>query len=305
MKGWLAQVTRLMLPSSEKSNTYRSPHSGYEELGVFGTWSSILMDDFKNVIHSYPLTIGESVPRRTGRKARSIPLYREFQKTVPRASGPSSDMQAAAAPCKAFMTLQPARRGVTVVHCIEPRSDRDHTQSDAKEHGISLEVLRLRAMTIRQFLRESGFASFRSLLRWGAVGGDITETVRAWMPWRCPPLQHEQRRKAQGIDKLTNPATSATSLKNRDVEMPGGITFRGSAQRRIKSLYDVRSICRTCLKIQDAVLIRDAFSPTRLMLANSTNTTMTADRSRERHEKSCRSGPTTERGCTRDPQSAC
>ena len=300
VKEWLAQVTRLMLAIFGKSNTYRSLHSGYEELGVFGTWSSILMDDFKNVIHSYPLTIGEFMLAQNW-KGEVDTLYREFQKTV-RELVAEFGYASCSSTVQGLYDTGRLDAWVTVVHCIEPRSDRDHTKRDAKNMAWRSVYFELSGQSDK-FLRESGFKEFPALAaRWGAVGGDIygnSPGMDALGDAR--QLQHEQRRKAQGIDKLTNPPLQApTSLKNRDVEMlPGGITFVDQLNGGIKSLYDVRIDLSHLLEdIQDVrQRIRDAFfSDLFLMLANSTNTTMTATEVAERHEeKLLILGPTTER----------
>lgn len=59
VKLWLSGITRLMLDIFSRSNTYRALHSLYEELGAFGTGVSVLMDDYENVIHHHPMTVGE------------------------------------------------------------------------------------------------------------------------------------------------------------------------------------------------------------------------------------------------------
>lgn len=300
VKEWLAQVTRLMLAIFGKSNTYRSLHSGYEELGVFGTWSSILMDDFKNVIHSYPLTVGEFCIAQNW-KGEIDTLYREFQKTV-------RELVAEFGYANCSLTVRSLYdqgrldQWVTVVHAIEPRTDRDHTKRDAKNMAWKSVYFEIGGNQ-DTYLRESGFKTFPALAaRWGTVGGDIygnSPGMDALGDAR--QLQHEQLRKAQGIDKLTNPALQApTSLKNRDVEMfPGGITFVDQAGGGIKSLYDVRiDLSHLLADIGDVrQRIRDSFfTDLFLMLANSTNQTMTATEVAERHEeKLLILGPTTER----------
>lgn len=300
VKAWLAQVTRLMLAIFAKSNTYRALHSGYEELGVFGTWSSVLMDDFKNVVHHYPLTIGEFMLAQNW-KGEVDTLYREFQKTV-RELVAEFGYASCSSTVQGLYDTGRLDAWVTVVHCIEPRADRDHTKRDAKNMAWRSVYFELSGQSDK-FLRESGFKEFPALAaRWGAVGGDIygnSPGMDALGDAR--QLQHEQRRKAQGIDKLTNPPLQApTSLKNRDVEMlPGGITFVDQLNGGIKSLYDVRIDLSHLLEdIQDVrQRIRDAFfSDLFLMLANSTNTRMTATEVAERHEeKLLILGPTTER----------
>lgn len=59
VKNWLHSTAALLRRVFAASNTYRSLHTLYEELGLFGTASSIVLPNFENVLHHYPLTIGE------------------------------------------------------------------------------------------------------------------------------------------------------------------------------------------------------------------------------------------------------
>ena len=45
VKQWLGDVTNLMLMVFQRSNTYRTLHMMYEELGTFGTAASIMTTD--------------------------------------------------------------------------------------------------------------------------------------------------------------------------------------------------------------------------------------------------------------------
>ena len=81
VKTWLADVTRIMQMVFTRSNTYRALHSSYEELGAFGTASTIWLPNFKNVIHAYPLTAGEYAIA-TNAEGQVNALYREYQMTV-------------------------------------------------------------------------------------------------------------------------------------------------------------------------------------------------------------------------------
>ena len=65
----------------QKSNTYRTLHGIYEELGAFGTAGSIILPDPRTAIHHYPLTVGEYAVAQDY-QGRVNTLYREFQKTV-------------------------------------------------------------------------------------------------------------------------------------------------------------------------------------------------------------------------------
>jgi hypothetical protein len=67
VKTWLQQVTDLMREIFARSNTYRALHQAYMELGAFGTAVSVLMSDFDNVIHLFPVTSASTRWRATAR----------------------------------------------------------------------------------------------------------------------------------------------------------------------------------------------------------------------------------------------
>ena len=59
VKAWLHESATLLRNIFAASNTYRALHTVYEELGLFGTACTIVLPDFDNVVHHYPLTVGE------------------------------------------------------------------------------------------------------------------------------------------------------------------------------------------------------------------------------------------------------
>ena len=70
-----------MLMIFAKSNTYRALHASYEELGAFGTSATVVLPNYKNVLHQYPVTTGEFAIS-TNAEGHVNTLYREFEKTV-------------------------------------------------------------------------------------------------------------------------------------------------------------------------------------------------------------------------------
>ena len=156
-----------------------------------------------------------------------------------------------------------------------------------------------------KYLRESGFRRFPVLApRWATAGGDIYGHSPAM---EClgdiKQLQHEQLRKAQGIDYKTKPPLQApTNLRNRDVDrLPGGITFVDSAnpQGGIRTAFETNIDLSHLL--EDIVDVRQRirtsfFADLFLMLANAADTRMTATEVAERHEeKLLMLGPVLER----------
>ena len=302
VKKWLAEVTRLMQMIFAKSNTYRALHTMYEELGSFGTSASIVLPDFKNVIHHYPLTTGEFC-LATDHRGTVNTLYREYEMTV-------GQMVEQFGKAKCSNTVQglfdnnKLEAPVVVVQAIEPRTARDATKKDAQNMAFKSVYLE-RGGNDDAFLRESGFKDFPALCpRWMTSGGDIYGNSPAMEALGdIKQLQHEQLRKAQGIDYQTKPSLQApTSMKNREVDgLPGGITYVDSAGPGggIRPSWEVN--LNLSYLLEDIRDVRERikgsfYADLFLMLANSTNSAMTATEVAERHEeKLLMLGPVLER----------
>ncbi|MFJ1253415.1 portal protein [Cupriavidus sp. CuC1] len=302
VKIWLNEVTALMRSVFERSNTYRALHSMYEELGAFGTGSSIVLPNYKNVIHHYPLTTGEYCIA-TDHEGQVSTLYRELQKTVSNLVG-EFGLNNCSTTVKSLYQRGSLDQWVTIIHAIEPRSDRDPTKRDAKNMAWSSTYFEVGAER-NQYLRESGFKEFPSLCpRWATAGGDIYGNSPGMEALGdVKQLQHEQLRKAQGIDYKTKPPLQVpTSMKGRDVEtLPGGISFVDAANPHggIKTAFEVNiDLQHLLLDIQD---VRQRINSTFyvdmfLMLANSVDQRITATEVAERHEeKLLMLGPVLER----------
>mgnify|MGYP003704295815 CR=1 FL=1 len=140
--------------------------------------------------------------------------------------------------------------------------------------------------------------------RWAVSGGDIYGNSPGMEALGdIKQLQHEQLRKAQGIDYQTNPPLQVpTSMKNRDVErLPGGVTyvdFAGGSQG-VKTAFEVNLNLQYLLQdIQDVrQRVQGSFyADLFLMLANQADARMTATEVAERHEeKLLMLGPVLER----------
>ena len=302
VKVWLDQVSRLMLKIFQSSNTYRALHTMYEELGAFGTGVSIMSDDFRSVIHHHPLTAGEYA-LTTDWRGDVTTLYREFQKTVAQIVK-EFGYKACSPTVQNLYDRGNLEAWITLIHAIEPRADRDPSKSDPLNmpwRSVYFEI----GGNQQHCLRESGFKRFPVLApRWVVRGGDIYgESPAMTALGDINQLQHEQLRKAQGIDYQTKPPLQApTSMKNRDVEMlPGGITYVDSANPHggIRSAFEAQINLNYLL--EDIRDVRDRirgcfFADLFLMLANQADTRMTATEVAERHEeKLLMLGPVLER----------
>ena len=302
VKAWLNDSTNTMLTIFQRSNTYRSLHSIYRELGVFGTAANIVMPNFDNVIHSHPLTTGEFCIA-TDFQGKVCTLYREFELTV-------SQLVKEFGRDKCSNTVQSLYDNgqldtwVGIVHCIEPRADRDASKMDNLNMAWS-DIYFERSGQDNQILRESGFKRFPAMCpRWDVEGGDIYGNSPGMEALGdIKQLQHEQLRKGQGIDYMTKPPLQVpTTMKNRDVEsLPGGITFVDSvgSTNAIKPLYDVNLNLEYLLgDIQDVrQRVRGSFyADLFLMISSGQDGRMTATEVAERHEeKMLMLGPVLER----------
>lgn len=302
VKQWLAEVQRLMLMVFAKSNTYRALHSLYEELGAFGTGASIVLPDFNDVIRHYPLTIGEYAVA-TDYRGQVATLYREFDKTVGELVG-EFGRDAVSQTVRNLYDRGNLDAWVTIIHAIEPRSDRDPSKRDAKNMAWRSCYFEPGAQQ-GQYLRESGFKTFPAVVpRWSVSGGDIYGNSPGMEALGdIKQLQHEQLRKAQGIDYKTRPPLQApTSMKNREIDsLPGGVSFVDAANPNggIRTAFEVNlDLSHLLMDIQDVrERIRGSFyADLFLMLANSPRTNMTATEVAERHEeKLLMLGPVLER----------
>lgn len=302
VKQWLADVQRLMLMVFSKGNTYRALHSMYEELGAFGTAASIVTPNFKNVIHHHPLTAGEYAIA-TDNDGNVTTLYREFDKTVGEIVG-EFGLANVSPMVKTLYDRGSLDSWVTIMHAIEPRRDRDPSKRDSKNmpwRSVYFEM----GSTSGKYLRESGFKEFPAVVpRWAVSGGDIYGSSPGMEALGdVKQLQHEQLRKAQGIDYMTKPPLQApTSMKNREIDgLPGGISFvdQSAPNGGIRTAFEVNLRLDHLLgDIQDVrERIKGSFyADLFLMLAGSDRTNMTATEVAERHEeKLLMLGPVLER----------
>jgi hypothetical protein len=303
VKLWLDDVSKRMHMIFQKSNTYRALHQMYEELGAFGTASSIILPDFQNVIHNYPLTIGEYAIA-TNAQGNVCTLYREFEMPVS-----AMVKEFGSANCSSTVrSLYDSGKGldqwIPVIHAIEPRADRDPARKNARNMAWRSIYFELSGDS-SLLLRESGFLQFPAVCpRWAVAGGDIYGNSPGMEALGdIKQLQHEQLRKANAIDYQSNPPLQVpTSMKNQDVNrLPGGITYMdpGAGGAEIKTAFDVHldledllADIRDCRARINSAFFADMF----LMLDSNTGPQMTATEVAERHEeKMLMIGPVLER----------
>lgn len=290
---WLFEVRRIMLNVFHQSNTYRSLHRKYEECGLYGTAASLLMDDFDTVVHDYGMTIGEF---RLGADFRGDvnTLARELQKTVGELVKEFGYRNCS----QNVQTLYD--RGeydtwITICHIVQPREFFDSSKRDNRNMPFQ-SVYFEKGETFGKVLRNSGMRTFRALTpRWNVVPGNVYGEGQGMEALGdAKQLQHQQLRKAQGIDYQSNPPLQVpSSMKQYQVDrLPGGITYYDAAsgpQGGIRSTFEVP--LRLDYLLEDIRDVRSRinqafFTDMFLMIANDqSGPQQTATEVAEKHEE--------------------
>ncbi len=304
VKLWLDERAKLILDILAAGNSYRALHSCYDEVGLFGTWADIVLDDFDNVIHHYPLTVGE-YSLGVDAKGRVDTLAREFKMTVSQLVERFG-----------YNRCSPTVRNlydkgtytalVDVCYLLEPNRDRKPVMLDASgKRWTSCYFEPARDAAEDMYLSKSGFDKFPALApRWDVKSGD---TYGSSPGMECQgdvrQLQHQQLRKGQVIDYQTNPPLQApTSLKGRSMNrLPGGIEYFDATGpgAGIRTMFEVNLNMQHLL--EDIMDVRDRIRRAYhedlfLMLANDRRSNVTATEIAERHEeKLLMLGPVLER----------
>lgn len=304
VKTWLYETAELMRSIFNQSNTYRTLHSLYGELGLFGTAASVLLPDFENVIHHYPATIGEYAIATNDRGVVDT-FMREMRMTVGQMVG-QFGRDNVSENVKTMYDTNRLDQWVNILHVIQPRHDRDPRKRDARNMPFSSIYFEISQTALNKPLSESGFEFFPVLApRWAVTGQDIYGSESPGM--EClgdvKQLQHQQLRKGQAIDYMVNPPLSlpAEMAKNARASLPGGRYYRpaGTAPDPVASLFQVNlNLQHLTMDVQDVrERIQSAYyADLFLMLANDTRSGVTATEVAERHEeKLLMLGPVLER----------
>lgn len=302
VKLWLAEVTRRMLASFSGSNTYRALHGAYEELGVFGTSATTILDDFDSLIHMYGHTVGEFM-LATNYRGQVDTFYREFEITVDQCVR-EFGLANCSNTVKNLWTANNRFAWIKIVHVVEPRTERN-PQNPTAQHMAWKSCYFEAGDSGPLFLREGGYKRFRVLApRWITTGQDVYgQSPGMEVLGDVKQLQHEQFRKSQGIDYQTRPPLQGpSSMKNMEVDMlPGGLTLVDTAGANMGLRPTFEANINLNYLLEDIRDVRERinagfYSDLFLMLANQDNRNMTATEVAERHEeKLLMLGPVLER----------
>jgi hypothetical protein len=235
---WLAEVERLLMLVFQESNFYTSISMFYFDLVVFGTAVLLIYEDFDNVINCLNPCLGEFYLQNSA-KMRPDVFAREFVYTVtqlvsefglencsPAIQGLYENYRA---------TGSQGIREIIVGHVIEPNDPPDYGidrrfkyREVYWEYGGS-SGQQGGASGPQGILRKRGYYEKPHIAcRWDLVSNDAYGRSPGMdaLP-DVKQLQHETRRKAQGIDKGVNPPLRADmNMKNQPASLiPGGVTY--------------------------------------------------------------------------------
>ena len=300
---WLDEVTRIILQTFSRSNVYRALQQLYTECPLYGTAAAILEPDPERGVFLRVLTAGQ-YRVASNPKGQVATLYREFEMTVSQLVR-EFGLARCSDRVKSLYREGNLEEGVTVVHAIEPRTDRNPNAQDNTnmpyrsvywERGEQPEA-------VRDVLRESGFRRFPCLVpRWSVLPGDDYGSGPGMTALGdVIQLQQEQFRKSQMIDFASDPAMLLPSdMKNQEVDLaPGGKNYTdATGANRGGPLWQVgQQLQPLMLDIQDVrQRIQSAWFADMFLMIAQTDKTMTATEVAERHEeKLLMLGPALER----------
>ena len=284
------------------SNFYNSVSQVYRELGAFGTSPMLRRPHPNKLIHFRPYTAGEYVIAEND-LGEVDTLGREFTMTVAQIvemfvwdrARQEFDWSKCSKAVQNLWNSQNYDELVVIVHMIQPRRAemRDTSRIDGPNRPI-MDVYFEKGADNDTLLRDSGFMRQPFYCpRWDVLGGDIygyspgMETLPD-----IKQLQHEQRRKAQALDKMVTPPMVATpNLKGRKTTtLPGGTTYadpiNGGAGFQPAYQVDprIQELTQDIREVQDRIQ-RGFYADLFAMMINSDRRQITATEVVERHEE--------------------
>lgn len=243
VKLWLETVEQRMNEVFNRSNLYQSLPLMYEDLGTFATGAMAVVADPQRVIRTVPFPTG-SFYIANGADLSVDTAVREFSMTV-RQVITEFGMDAVSDTVKSQWNSGQYGQWVNVVHAVYPNLDRQTGKLEAK-HKAYKSVYYEANSTDDKLLRESGYDEFPIMApRWEVNGEDVYGSSCPGMValGSVKALQLLQRRKAQMIDKITNPPLQApASIKGQRIStIPGGINYLPMADvnNQIKPLFQI------------------------------------------------------------------
>lgn len=301
VRAWLEAVEQEMRNTLSRSNFYNAQHTCYEELGLFGIGAKFMQEDMETVVRFYALTAGEYFLGLDDR-GRPAVFARDMDMTV-RNLVSKFGMDNVSVHVKALYEAKNYEKEIRVRHYIAPnlsRNPESKLNTDMKYKEIYYEV----GGEGDKLLSESGYNIFPVITpRWHALDDEAYGRSPAMDALGdVKQLQLMQKRKAQAIGKMVNPAMiGPTSLRNQPTSIvEGSITYVDEVgQQGFRPVHEVNiHLNELLLDIEDhRKRIQEAFYANLfLMLTEMDRKQVTAREVDERHEeKMLALGPVLER----------
>lgn len=302
VKEYLGKSEMIIRRILAASNFYNSASTLYHELGAFGTAPLLKRAHPNLLLHYRNFTAGEYVIAEN-EYGQVDTLGRDFTLTVSQVveqflwdkARQKMDWHKGSKQIKKLWDDGNYDEQIEIIHMIQPRrdEDRDLTRRDGTERPYA-DLYFEKGADDDVLLREGGYNRFPAYVpRWDVLGGDIY----GYSPGMehlgdIKQLQHEQKRKAQALDKMVNPPMTATmSLKGKHMStVPGGTTYvdpmQGAAgfQPAYQIQPRVGELVQDIQEVQERIQ-RGFYADLFAMMINSDRRQMTATEVAERHEE--------------------
>ena len=301
VKVYMADVENICRAILHKSNFYNTAYTVYTELGSFGTAPLYRQKSFDSVIRFRPFTAGEYVIAEN-HFGQVDTVGRNFTMTVAQIVGKfviqtngRFDWKGVSRATKNLWDRKNFDELVPIIHLIEPRhmSERDTTKPDALNMAFK-SVYFEEGAEGDDLLFEGGYETLPCYVpRWDVLNGEIYGRSPGMdCLGDIKQLQHQQKRKAQAIDKMVNPPmTAPTSLRGKpSTVLPGGTTYLDPTQggQGFAPAYTVQPRLNEMLmdinEVQERIQ-RGFYADLFAMMINSDRRQMTATEVAERHEE--------------------
>lgn len=222
---WLDEVQNRMMRVFSESNFYSSMNIVYEDLVVFGTAAQLIYEDYDNVIHCYNPCLGEYFVQNNAKGMADV-FYREYVYTLTQMATEFGEDNLEEADRELLKTASNWSQKFVICHAIEPNWPQ---MQGVPSKFPFRECYWKKGSNAGHVLRCKGYYEGpANIARWSTVGNDAYGRSPGMdaLP-DVKQLQQEQKRKAQGIDKMVNPPMLAdVQLKHQPASLlPGGITY--------------------------------------------------------------------------------
>lgn len=243
VKVWLEAVEQRMNEVFNRSNLYQSLPQLYADIGTFATGAMAVLEDKDRIIRTVPFPTG-SYYIANGSDLTVDTSFREFSMTV-RQLVMEFGLENVSSQVRSLWDSANYSQWIQIVHAVYPNLNQISGKMFAKNKPFKSVYFEVGGDS-DHVLRESGFDEFPVLApRWEVNGEDVYGSSCPGMValGSAKALQLLQRRKAQMIDKVTNPPVNVpASLKNQRISLiPGGINYVSMAtpDQQIKPVFQI------------------------------------------------------------------